>query len=63
MADPTADIPAKPSSGALIAIAWLIVILPAAWGLEHTVQNAIKIFTKPSPPVSAPATTSGGQAH
>lgn len=45
----------KPSSSALIAIAWLVVILPTAWGLEHTVQNAIKIFTRPGTPAAAPA--------
>ncbi len=36
---------AKKSSPALIALAWLIVIAPTAWGLTFTVQNALKIFT------------------
>ena len=34
------------SSPLLIAAAWAIVILPTAWGLNYTVQNALKIFTK-----------------
>ena len=51
------------TSAVLIAAAWMVVILPAAWGLEHTVENALKIFAKPvsagdaPPPVSAPAST------
>lgn len=44
----------KKSSPALIAVAWAIVVLPTLWGLNYTVQNAMKIFTKPSTPVSAP---------
>jgi hypothetical protein len=47
-----ADQAAKKSSPLLIAIAWLIVIIPTAWGLNYTVQNAMKIF---SAPASAPA--------
>ncbi len=35
------------SSPLLIVAAWAIVILPAAWGLNLTVQNALKIFVKP----------------
>ena len=37
---------APKTSTSLIAVAWLIVILPAGWGLTHTVQNALKIFSK-----------------
>ena len=35
----------KRSSPAAIALAWLIVVVPTAWGLTHTVQSAMKIFT------------------
>ncbi len=35
----------KKSSPILIAAAWAIVVLPTAWGLNYTVQNALKIFT------------------
>ena len=32
------------SSPALIAAAWLLVLLPTGWGLTYTVQNAMKLF-------------------
>ncbi len=35
----------KKSSPLLIAVAWIIVIIPTAWGLDYTVKNALKIFT------------------
>jgi hypothetical protein len=50
MADQT---PAKTSSPILIAAAWAIVIVPTAWGLNYTVQNAMKILQKPA--ATAPA--------
>jgi hypothetical protein len=46
--------PAKKSSPLLIAVAWIIVIVPTAWGLNYTVQNAMKLFTAPTP-ATAPA--------
>jgi hypothetical protein len=48
----------KKSSPALIAVAWLIVVVPAGWGLTYTVQNALKIFqtsATPPAPASSPA--------
>jgi hypothetical protein len=45
----------KKSSPLLIAAAWLIVIIPTAWGLDYTVKNALKIFTKATPAATAPA--------
>lgn len=42
------------SSLALVTAAWLVVVIPAGWGLNYTVQNALKIFTKPAPAVTAP---------
>lgn len=45
----------KKSSPALIAAAWVIVVLPTLWGLNYTVQNALKIFAKPAPAATAPA--------
>jgi hypothetical protein len=44
----------KKSSPALIAAAWAVVVLPTLWGLDYTVQNALKIFTKPAPAAAAP---------
>jgi hypothetical protein len=49
--------PVKKSSPLLIAFAWLIVIVPTAWGLNYTVQNAMKLFTAPTPSATAPAAT------
>ena len=43
------------SSPVLIGLAWAVVVLPTLWGLNYTVQNALKIFTKPTAGVSAPA--------
>lgn len=45
----------KKSSPLLIAAAWIIVIVPTAWGLNYTVKNAMKLFTAPAPAVAAPA--------
>jgi hypothetical protein len=47
--------PVKKSSPLLIGVAWLIVIIPTAWGLNYTVQNALKLFTAPTPAAAAPA--------
>ena len=45
--------PTPPKSQTLlVAIAWLIVILPTAWGLSYTVKNAMKLF-HPQPAVTA----------
>jgi hypothetical protein len=44
----------KKSSPILIAAAWALVVLPTAWGLNYTVQNALKLFTS-STPTAAPA--------
>lgn len=41
------DTAASKSSPILIAAAWAIVVLPTAWGLNYTIQNALKIFAKP----------------
>jgi hypothetical protein len=43
-------------STAVIALAWLIVIVPAAWGLTYTVQNAMKLFSASAPATAAPVT-------
>ena len=56
----------RKSSPLLIAVAWLIVVAPAAWGLTHTVQNAMKIFAQPAakaPVATAPATPAATAPH
>ena len=44
----------KKSSPLLIALAWLVVILPAGWGLSYTLKNAAKLFA-PAPSALPPA--------
>jgi hypothetical protein len=55
MTEPTAA-QAKRSSPALILLAWLVVSIPAAWGIYFTVLNATKLFTE------TPTTMSGTPA-
>jgi hypothetical protein len=52
MTDTTA---VRKSSPLLIAAAWIIVIVPTAWGLNYTVKNAMKLFAASAPAVTAPA--------
>ena len=40
-----AEMVVKKSSPLLIVAAWLVVVIPAGWGLTYTVQDAMKIFT------------------
>lgn len=52
------DQPVRASSPILIAIAWLVVIVPAGWGLTYTAQNALKIFNgNQAAPAPAPTKT------
>jgi hypothetical protein len=44
----------KTSSPILIAAAWLIVLIPTAWGLNTTVRNAVKIFDRAPAAATAP---------
>ncbi len=41
-----AEVVVKKSSPLLIALAWVVVLIPAAWGFSHTLQNALKIFMR-----------------
>jgi hypothetical protein len=43
-----ADLAVKKSSPLLIAAAWAVVVIPTAWGLNYTFQNALKIFATPA---------------
>ncbi len=55
MADPART--EKKSSIALIAVAWLVVSLPLAWGIYNTGLNAAKLFThlhQPAPAATTP---------
>jgi hypothetical protein len=35
---------AKPSSALSIALAWLVVVVPAAWGVYNTALKAANLF-------------------
>jgi hypothetical protein len=39
-----ADATAKPSSSVSIALAWLVVLIPAGWGVYLTVLRAANLF-------------------
>ena len=46
-----------PASGLLVAVAWLAVGLPAAWGVYRTAVNVAPLFhasSAPARPVMAP---------
>jgi hypothetical protein len=45
---------ASKSSPALIALAWLLVGIPLAWGVYKSGLNAVKLF-QPPPATAAPA--------
>ena len=58
--DPTAAPSARApnSSPALVAAAWLVVCLPAAWGVYQTIKKSIPLFRPPAAHAAAPSTTS-----
>jgi hypothetical protein len=44
----------KKSSALLIALAWIFVSIPAAWGVYNTGKNALKLFhSAPVSPVAS----------
>ena len=44
----------RPSSTAIIALAWIIVGVPLGWGVYKSALNAVKLF-QPQPAATAPA--------
>ena len=50
----------KETSVALILLAWLVVGMPAAWGVYNTVLNARKLFTAPVAARTAGPSLPGG---
>lgn len=58
---------ASTTSPLLVLLAWLVVGVPAAWGIEQTVKKSLALFSNPPaptpvvapirPPVAAPATS------
>jgi hypothetical protein len=47
----------KKSSAGLILGAWILISLPAGWGVYNTVLNSMKLFRKQPAAVTAPAAT------
>jgi hypothetical protein len=45
----------KKSSAGLILAAWIVVSVPAGWGVYKTVMNAAKLFQPAAPVAAAPA--------
>ena len=43
------------TSRALLIVAWLVVGIPAAWGVSQTVMRSMDLFTSPPPAPPAPA--------
>jgi hypothetical protein len=54
--DPTTPATVHRTSPALIAVAWLVVALPAAWGVYQTARKAAALFTPPRATVQATTT-------
>ena len=48
--------PAAPhrTSPLLVAVAWLVVGVPAAWGVSQTVMRSLDLFRSPAPPATQP---------
>ena len=44
------------TSPLLVVVAWLVVGLPAAWGVSQTVMRSLDLFRSPPPPASQPVT-------
>ena len=51
--------PARPTgpsgSPLLLVIAWLVVVVPAVWGVSQTVQKSMALFSGPTTAATAPA--------
>ena len=45
-----ATIPIRPTPALAIVLAWLVVVVPASWGVYSTALNAKKLFAPVLPP-------------
>ena len=43
------------TSPLLLLVAWLVVGLPAAWGVTQTVKRSMDLFTSPTTPTTSQA--------
>jgi hypothetical protein len=46
---------AKKSTCFMIFLAWIVVGLPAGWGVYNTARNSMKLFQKSPAPAVTPA--------
>jgi hypothetical protein len=46
----------KKSSPLAVAAAWIVVLVPIAWGFNYTLANAMKLFTAHPPASTTPHT-------
>lgn len=44
----------KPTSRLVIAAAWMVVSIPAAWGVSQTISTSIKLFQTPAKSIASP---------
>jgi hypothetical protein len=47
---------APPTSPVLVLLAWLVVGIPAAWGVEQTVMKSLALFRNTPPAAQTPTT-------
>lgn len=45
----------KKTSPLLVALAFLVIAIPLAWGFYRSVRNSVPLFTAGKVPVAAPA--------
>jgi hypothetical protein len=45
----------KKSSVSVILLAWIVVGLPAGWGIYNTARNSMKLFQHPPTPAAPTA--------
>ena len=53
MSDPTSPPAPRRTTAMAVAIAWVVVGLPAAWGVYQTALKSKALFQPPPPPATA----------
>ncbi len=43
----------RPTPPALVALAWIVVSLPLAWGVTRSIEKALPLFRAAPPPAPA----------
>jgi hypothetical protein len=55
MADTSVQQPTASSSPIVIAVAWIIVAIPAGWGVGQTFMKSLALFQQPTAAPASPA--------